>query len=310
MNLELDTVAKALYLRLAPGRNADTVELNDAVLADVDAAGALLGIEFVHAEDLEGFLREHPELPALPSRLRWVIIDRDASWEVETGTEEAEAGGGARLNLALNAALVDEVIADPSLVERIPDGAIVIPIRAGSAHLSADDALELARRIAEQGGVPILQPLGITTPERPEWSPTQIRNLKIRHFKPTWPEGGASSAPRLRYYLDSDVMAVNLVPGRDIEAEVGLDRIVPLLHPWYGVLVVDQETQSIVGHFMPGFQGVFLRRSPEAATWLAHAEFRRTTPTAVRDLLAGFSEPTTSEAIEEGRELAKAVRAG
>jgi uncharacterized protein YuzE len=44
----LDLQADALYLRLAHGQVARTVELDSGTLVDVDAGGAPLGIEVLH----------------------------------------------------------------------------------------------------------------------------------------------------------------------------------------------------------------------------------------------------------------------
>ena len=76
MNVEVDTTARALYLRLAAGVVADTVELDDWIVGDADDAGRLLGIEFVRPMDFAPFLRDHPELVELPARLSYVSLDR------------------------------------------------------------------------------------------------------------------------------------------------------------------------------------------------------------------------------------------
>lgn len=48
--IEIDLVAKALYVRLALGQVADTIELAHGVIADVDESGTVLGLEFLHIE--------------------------------------------------------------------------------------------------------------------------------------------------------------------------------------------------------------------------------------------------------------------
>ncbi len=98
MNIDLDSDAKALYLRLAPGRVADHGELADLVVANYDAAGRILGIEFVQAEDFGSFVLQHPDLVELPSRLAYTSRDRGRSWVVETGAEAKSVLQRPRLN--------------------------------------------------------------------------------------------------------------------------------------------------------------------------------------------------------------------
>lgn len=62
MRFELDTEMNALYIyfrEIGPGGVARTVELQDGVNLDIDAAGRILGLEFVEAGDFPHFLAEH-----------------------------------------------------------------------------------------------------------------------------------------------------------------------------------------------------------------------------------------------------------
>lgn len=276
MNLELDTTAKALYLRLVPGRVADTVELADSVVVDLDEAGDRIGIEFVHAEDFGPFLLDHPEAPILPVRVTYVSLDRGTSWDVETGTEDRPAGERARANAEVNAAFVNELIANPSLLDRIPQDATLIPIRHGTPHLSPEEAIALAQRIAGEGGVPVIQPLGMPAPERPEWEGAQIPNIRYRELTPRWPTDLGSIVPTLRYYRDTDLLVFDLVPGREAKPEHG--RVVTLFVPELGGLLVDLETQVVIGRFLPHFLSSIVPSLPQARTWLALAETRDATP--------------------------------
>lgn len=186
MNIELDTAANALYLRLGSGRVAHTAELENLVVADYDEAGQMLGVEFVRAKHFGPFLLEHPEVATLPSCLPYANLDRGLSWEIETGTETRPVAERARLNVELNAAFVDELLVDPALVDRVPPGATIVPLRAGAAHLAADEALALARKIATGGKTPVLQPLELPSPARPDGEGT--RRFPATH---TWLEGAA-----------------------------------------------------------------------------------------------------------------------
>lgn len=168
MNVELDTEAGALYLRLTPGRVAETAELADLVVADYEENGRMLGIEFVRAKHFGPFLLEHPEIATLPSRLAYASLDRGLSWEIETGTETRPAAERARLNAELNAAFVDGVLANPALIDGLPRGATIVPFRAGAAHVSASQAIGLLGELGIEGTTPVLLPLPLPSPDRPE----------------------------------------------------------------------------------------------------------------------------------------------
>ena len=164
MNVELDGEAKALYLRLRSGRVADTVELADAVVMDMDGEGHPLGIEFVHAEDFGPFLREHRELVAIPSRLSYERVDGGRTWEVVTGAIRREHDEtDPTENLMLNARFISEVIADPSTLDAIAEGAVVVLAPSGDAAslLARSDITE---RLSSEGRSVVLRSLGAPAP--------------------------------------------------------------------------------------------------------------------------------------------------
>lgn len=126
MNIEVDTSAKALYLRLAAGRVADTVELADTVVADLDETGNLLGIEFVRVEQFAPFVAAHPDLVALPRHLAYTSVDRNRRWHVEIGGNTETTNGDPHTQVAMmNGAFLAEIVADPELVDRIVNDEII-----------------------------------------------------------------------------------------------------------------------------------------------------------------------------------------
>lgn len=162
MKLEIDATVHALYLRLAPGRVADTLELADLIVADVDEAGTPLGIEFVRAEDFAPFLQRRPDLVVLPSRLTYVSLDRGKAWQVETGAGEGGSPHeGDDAPARLHGEFVRTLLANPGLLDRIPPDATLILIRPGATELPATKAVGFAERIAEDGGLAVLQPIGV-----------------------------------------------------------------------------------------------------------------------------------------------------
>jgi len=52
IKLEYDPVADALYIRIREEASAETIEVTDCIYVDVDAKGALLGIEVLAPEHL------------------------------------------------------------------------------------------------------------------------------------------------------------------------------------------------------------------------------------------------------------------
>ena len=64
LGVELDPTVNALYVRLAQGTVARTIEVSPLVLVDIDEHGTTLGYEFVNADQFLPYLRAHGgELP-------------------------------------------------------------------------------------------------------------------------------------------------------------------------------------------------------------------------------------------------------
>jgi uncharacterized protein YuzE len=84
MRIEYSPTGHALYLRFRSGAVAETVEVDELVVVDLDAGGEPLGIEFVVADDLFRFLARHAPAPEgiamvdLPEGLAALVRDRIA----------------------------------------------------------------------------------------------------------------------------------------------------------------------------------------------------------------------------------------
>ncbi|MEJ7841806.1 MAG: DUF2283 domain-containing protein [Rubrobacter sp.] len=63
MRIELDTEANTLYLyirdEILDGEAVRTLEVEDGVYLDLDSENRPLGLEFVHADDFQDFLKRH-----------------------------------------------------------------------------------------------------------------------------------------------------------------------------------------------------------------------------------------------------------
>lgn len=73
MRIELDTEANALYLYIRddiqPGEAVRTLQIEEGVNLDLDADNRPLGLEFVYAEDFQGFLERHGGRIRIPERV-------------------------------------------------------------------------------------------------------------------------------------------------------------------------------------------------------------------------------------------------
>lgn len=59
MRIEYSPDERLLYLRLRPGEVAETIEVDTDVMADLNAAGEPVGIEFIDADAFFPFLARH-----------------------------------------------------------------------------------------------------------------------------------------------------------------------------------------------------------------------------------------------------------
>ena len=70
MRIELDAEANALYLyfrdEIRDGEAARTLEVEEGVYLDLDAGNRPLGLEFVHADMFQDFLKRHGGLIQIP----------------------------------------------------------------------------------------------------------------------------------------------------------------------------------------------------------------------------------------------------
>ncbi len=76
MRIELDTEANALYLyirdEIQDGEAVRTLEVDEGVYLDLDADDHPLGLEFLHADNFQDFLKRHGgrmQIPAVVENL-------------------------------------------------------------------------------------------------------------------------------------------------------------------------------------------------------------------------------------------------
>jgi uncharacterized protein YuzE len=94
MKIELDTQANALYLQLVDeirdGEAAHTQEIEEGVYLDLDKGGRPLGLEFLHADDLQSYLRRHGGAIEITDRAFEVIPSWEQSELVLMAADEGE----------------------------------------------------------------------------------------------------------------------------------------------------------------------------------------------------------------------------
>lgn len=308
MDVDLDTIANALFLRITPGPVVDHREIADFVVGNFDDSGALAGIEFVHAEDFGPFLLHHSDLVALPPRLPYLDLETGISWSVATGSETRSTSDQRAFNTSINGAFIDDLLARPWLIERIPDGAVVIPLRVDSEEGSSLAALELARLIARQGGTPMLHLIGLPSPEQSAWQPTHHPQLTIHELTPRWYADPRTTPLRLHYYPELDLLVANTLPDRD--ALSGDGRVVPIRDRADAILLVDLDSQLVVGRLVPQFRASVVPRLPAARSWLDQAEIKGETPAALAELLEDLRVDETVTPPNLARETPSVARAG
>lgn len=78
MRIELDTEANALYLyirdEIKDGEAVRTLEVEEGVYLDLDAGNHPLGLEFIHADTFQDFLKRHGGRVEIPD----VVEDLDS----------------------------------------------------------------------------------------------------------------------------------------------------------------------------------------------------------------------------------------
>ncbi len=70
MEFQLDRDVNALYIKLRPGKVAQTIEVTTTIYVDLDADDAPIGIEFTNADDFLPFLRDQADSADVPPQVR------------------------------------------------------------------------------------------------------------------------------------------------------------------------------------------------------------------------------------------------
>lgn len=160
-------------------------------------------------------------------------------------------------NIDLAFQILDEAIAHPDALASIPEGAVVVPMPHSDPGLASLN-LVLANTLSERGEHVWLHRVGVPAPERSEWRATEQPGVEYRTLHPRWATNPPPDQADLviAYNRESDLLTVDLFGGRRAAVDVPIGDSVSLL--------VDLETEEVVGHRVPRFLEQAVQKSPRA----------------------------------------------
>jgi len=195
-------------------------------------------------------------------------------------------------NLDLAGRVLQEILADPDILDEIPDGATVVPMPFDDREL-AEHNLALATAHGEAGKNVVLWRVDVPEPDVPAWRSTEIRAFSTHFFKPHWPQTVVPEPGDLLivYDRDRDVLLVDFFGGK--REAVGLP-FKPLV-----ALRVDPANDEVVGYLLSGFLEVMAQREPRLVTTIRRAELRAITPEEFANLEPPEAPPAGGTGSEE-----------
>lgn len=200
-------------------------------------------------------------------------------------------------NLALLERFMNEALADPVLLDRIPNGATIIFLPVDDPELARQNFSRALAR-AQAGKQVVLQVVGLPRPDAPAWQPSQIGTLALEMLTPRWP---AQLVPEpgdltIIYDRERDILLVDYFGLRQTALAIPLSGGVALR--------IDRQDPEVVGHILVGFLSDLVERAPHLASVLRRAEFRALTD----EELGGLIPPPAPQATTANeRQAAEAL---
>lgn len=171
-------------------------------------------------------------------------------------------------NIRLAGQFLREAIAEPSILDAIPDGAAVVMLPHDDPDLARAN-FDLGLVLGDRGREVRWRRVGGPLPEAERWSAVDLRDFRFREITPRWQEGLDPRDLVVVYDRDRDVLLIDMAAGRR--------RGVALPTGPIAALLVDLETQEVFGYVMPDFLTRAVRVAPRLAMLLAAAELRSLT---------------------------------
>ncbi len=194
-------------------------------------------------------------------------------------------------NIRLAGRFIQEALADPSQLERIPSQStlVLMPAPGSDPELAKENAV-LAIRLAEEGDDVRLVPLGLPGPEAEEWRNAQLTSFDVKALRPRW--AVPLEDPIIAYDRERDVLLVDFSRGRRRGMAGRLNT--------YALLLVQLEAQEAFGYVVPDFLRRVVPERPQMGELLRFAELRNIDP----DELGGAVDEADQPDIDPGASLA------
>ncbi len=186
-------------------------------------------------------------------------------------------------NIDLAGQLLQEILADPSILDEIPDGATVVPMPFEDPELARHNAALLTKLMEENRNV-VVRRVGVPMPDLPAWRATEQLMFETRMIAPHWPEIVAPEPGDLIivYDRDRDILLVDVFGLRREGIGYPMSRQVAARD--------DLESGEIVGYLLLGFLASVVLRAPHLTSLLRVAAFRAISG----DELGGLIPPEVS----------------
>ncbi len=194
-------------------------------------------------------------------------------------------------NLELSRRFFAAAFDDPSLLDDLPADATVVLIPFDDPGLARANMVA-AEREASLGKRVVLRIVGLPSTERSEWDTNKVEQIQFTTLRPRWPDHAESTHAAIHYFQDTDALVIRFYDDDRTGAPV----------PWRGptYLLVDIQSQDVLGYLLPNFVGSIVGAAPQLGSWLQQAKLHEQTPERVRLLLHDVPEETDSEPTVAG----------
>lgn len=195
-------------------------------------------------------------------------------------------------NIGLAFDFLDEVLADPAILDAIPDEATLVMMPHGDPALAAAN-FALAEQEARTGKDVHLRPVGGPAPDAPAWKATEHATAQFKMLTPRWPRQIEDQDIVLAYDRDRDALLIDFFAGRRVAVTLPFGP--------YVLMRVELATEEVVGYLVPDFLARAVPKMPHLARILAAAEFRPLTPDELGGMEPEADEPDLPRRPDERR---------
>lgn len=164
-------------------------------------------------------------------------------------------------NIARAFQMLEEAIADPDVLDGIPLGAVVVSMPHDDPSLASLN-LALANKLTADGEHVWLQRVGVPAPDSSQWHLPAQQDQAPQTLHLRWASSPPPDAKDLviTYDRSSDTMVVDLFARRRPGVDVPVNDSLSLL--------VDLETEEVIGHLVPHFLEQAMQKAPHILSLL------------------------------------------